>query len=68
MQHFNGVTVLLWCYCGASEEYFIEDATSIQEYAVVRPICFLYQSEGMKQFVKMQTNDVTVLVCNNHGP
>lgn len=46
-------------YCGVSEESFVDDATIHQlrqEYAVVRPICFLCQSEGKKPFVKMPTN------------
>lgn len=46
-------------YCGVTEESFVDDATIQQlreEYAVVRPLCFLCQSEGKTPFVKMPTN------------
>ena len=46
-------------YCGISEESFVEDDEIQQlreEYAVVRPLCFLCKAEGKKPFVKMPTN------------
>ena len=46
-------------YCGITEDSFVEDAETQQlrqEYAVVRPLCFLCKSEGKTPFVKMPTN------------
>ena len=48
-------------YCGITEDSFVEDDETQQlslrqEYAVVRPLCFLCKSEGKTPFVKMPTN------------
>ena len=46
-------------YCGASEESLVEDDNTHQlkqDYAIVRPLCFLCKSEGKTPFVRMPTN------------
>ena len=50
---------LVCYYCGVTEESFVDDDALKhlrEEYAVVRPLCFLCQSEGKTPFVKMPTN------------
>ena len=46
-------------YCGCGEESLVvdEDTQKLKEqYAVVRPLCFLYKSVGKTHFVRMPTN------------
>ena len=46
-------------YCGAAEESLVEDDNTRQlkqEYAIVRPLCFLCKSEGKTPFVRMPSN------------
>ena len=46
-------------YCGITEDSIVEDDETQQlrqEYAVVRPLCFLCKSEGKTHFMKMPTN------------
>ena len=54
-----GEESLVCYYCGCGEESLVvdEDTQKLKEqYAVVRPLCFLCKSEGKTHFVRMPTN------------
>ena len=61
-QYFTATLVsfsLVCYYCGIEEESFVEDDEMERlrnEFAVVRPLCFLCKSDGKTPFVKMPRN------------